>query len=68
MAIPDFQRFMLPFLQILGDGEEHTLSEVIETLAEASGLTEDDRKELLPSGRQAKLDNRVGWTRTHLKR
>ncbi len=68
MAIPDFQRFMLPFLQILGDGEEHTLSEVIETLAEAFGLTEDDRKELLPSGRQAKLDNRVGWTRTHLKK
>jgi restriction system protein len=68
MAIPDFQSFMLPFLQILGDGEEHSLSEVIETLAEAFGLTEDDRKELLPSGRQAKLDNRVGWTRTHLKK
>jgi restriction system protein len=68
MAIPDFQSFMLPFLQILSDGQEHSLSEVIETLAEAFGLTEDDRKELLPSGRQAKLDNRVGWTRTHLKK
>jgi restriction system protein len=68
MTIPDFQSFMLPFLHLLGDGQEHSLSEVIETLAEAFRLTEDDRKELLPSGRQAKLDNRVGWTRTHLKK
>ena len=42
------------------------MSEAIETLAELFSLTDSDRKELLPSGRQAKFDNRVGWARTYL--
>jgi len=68
MAIPDFQSLMLPLLTILGDSQEHTLSGVIEQLALQVGLTDTDRKELLPSGRQFKFDNRVGWVRTHLKK
>ena len=68
MAIPDFQTLMLPFLRAIGDGQEHSLSELIETLAREFKLTEGERKELLPSGRQAKFDNRVGWARTYLKK
>lgn len=59
---------MLPLLQLLRDGKEHSLSQAIETLALQFHLTEADRKELLPSGRQAKFDNRVGWARTYLKK
>src|SRR5260221_13178235 len=66
MAVPGFQELMLPLLQIAGDGQEHSLSEAIDFLALEFGLTDEDRNELLPSGRQAKLDNRVGWARTHL--
>jgi restriction system protein len=66
MAIPDFQSLMLPMLKIAGDKKEHTLSEVMEKLAQEFNLTEEDRKELLPSGMQARFDNRVGWTRTYL--
>jgi restriction system protein len=66
MAIPGFQDLMLPFLIIVGDEKEHTLSEVIDELASEFNLSEEERDELLPSGRQARFDNRVGWTRTHL--
>lgn len=68
MAVPDFQSFMLPLLEFAGDGEEHSLQEAIDVLAEKFNLSPDDRRELLPSGRQATFDNRVGWTRTYLKK
>ncbi|MBD2776956.1 restriction endonuclease [Iningainema sp. BLCCT55] len=68
MVIPDYQNLMLPLLKILKDRQEHTLSEVLETLAHEFHLTDEDRKELLPSGKQAKFDNRVGWARTYLKK
>lgn len=68
MAIPDYQTIMLPLLKIAGDGKEHSLSEVIENLAQTFALSSEERKELLSSGRQAKFDNRVGWARTYMKK
>ena len=68
MAIPDFQSLMLPLLKIAGDGNEHRLNEAIETLAQLFGLSENDRKEILPSGKQRKFDNRVGWARSYLQK
>jgi restriction system protein len=68
MAIPDFQKIMLPLLMYSSDGQEHSLRETIEALADKFNLSEEERKELLPSGQQAIFDNRVGWTRTHLKK
>jgi restriction system protein len=52
----------------LRDGEEHTLREAIERIARDMKLNAEDARELLPSGRQAKFDNRVGWARTYLKK
>src|SRR5215211_8888162 len=66
MTIPDFQSIMLPLLQIAGDGNDHAISQVIDQLAQKFMLSDEERQELLPSGRQAKFDNRVGWARTHL--
>jgi restriction system protein len=37
-------------------------------LASKFGLTEEEQKELLPSGKQEIFDNRVGWARTYLKK
>jgi restriction system protein len=68
MAIPDFQTLFLPLLKLAGDGREHSLDEAILALAAQFRLSEDERKELLPSGRQAKFDNRTGWARTYLKK
>jgi restriction system protein len=68
MLIPDYQTLMLPLLKLAGDDKVHTKREAVNTLAEEFGLTEKQRKELLPSGNQAVLDNRIGWARTYLKK
>ena len=61
MAIPDFQTIMLPLLQLCGDAKEHTNRDAIDHLADKFGLSDVERKELLPSGRQAIFHNRVAW-------
>lgn len=55
-------------MQFASDGKEHSLRESIEYLAKYFNLTDEERKELLPSGKQPIFDNRVGWARTHLKK
>src|SRR4051812_48496520 len=67
MPIPDFQSMMLPFLKFAGDGNEHVFSDVVNHIADHFKLTPQDREEPVPSGSQPRLDNRVGWCRTHLK-
>lgn len=67
MAVPDFQSMLLPFLQIIADGKEHPIKQITASIADAMGLSKDDREEMLPSGNQRRLANRVGWARTHLK-
>jgi len=66
--IPGFQAIMLPLLKLVSDKKEHTTREIIEKLSEHFNLTDDERKELLPSGLQPIFDNRVGWARTYLKK
>ena len=60
MAIPDYQAVMLPLLKYAGDGKEHYIRDTIEKLAEEFELSEEERKELLPSGQQAIFKNRIG--------
>jgi restriction system protein len=67
MTIPDYQTVMLPFLQFLSDEQEHSYRETVDNLADHFQLTEEERKEMLPSGTQEIFNNRVGWARTYLK-
>lgn len=67
MAIPDFQTLMLPLLRHCADGAEHSKRDAVPALAKEFKLTEDDLAELLPTGRQGRFDNRVGWAKSHLK-
>ncbi|MCA9125660.1 MAG: winged helix-turn-helix domain-containing protein [Planctomycetales bacterium] len=67
MADPDFQSMFVPFLCEFSDGEEHAIKQVTEAIADGMDLTRQDREEMLPSGSQRRLANRVGWARTHLK-
>lgn len=64
--IPDYQTLMLPVLRAAGDGEI-TTREVIDRLAVEYGLTEEERDQLLPSGKQRTFDNRVHWAKGYLK-
>ncbi len=67
MAVPEFQAVMLPLLRLAGDGEIHTAAEAVDRLAVHFELTENDRREMLPSGTQRRFDNRVAWSRSYLK-
>ena len=66
--IPDYQSLMLPLLKYSGDQQEHRLRDAIEHLADEFKLTKEERKELSPSGQQARFDNRVSWASTYLKK
>lgn len=66
MAVPDFQTIMRPLLALHSDGQEHPATSLRAQLAEQLELTPEDREERLPSGRQPKFDNRVGWATTYL--
>jgi len=68
MAIPDYQSIMLPLLRFASDGNEHSLREAIDGLAEKFELADTERKELLPSGQQPTFDNRVAWARTYISK
>jgi restriction system protein len=68
MPIPDFKTIMLPLLEFLRDGKERTLREAFEALAVRFKLTDEERRELLPSGLQRTFENRVGWSRTYMKK
>jgi len=68
MPIPDYQSIMLPLLKFAGDKKEHSIREAIEYIANSFNLTEEERREVLPSGQQYIIDNRVGWARTYLKK
>lgn len=66
MAIPDYQTLMLPVLKVTGDGQEHRIGDLINELAREFGLTEEERQQLLPSGKQAAFVNRAGWAKSYL--
>ena len=69
MAVPDYQSVMLPLLQFAArKGTEISTSEAVEALATELGLTEDDLKEMLPSGIQSTFVNRIGWASTYMKK
>ncbi len=68
MPIPYYQTVMLPLLEELGDGREHTLNDLVERLADRFKLTYAEVEHLLPSGNQAVFRNRVGWARAYLKK
>ena len=59
---------MLPLLVLMGDGAEHGLAEVFETLGDRLGLSPEDKKELLPSESDVKFDNRVRWAAFYLRK
>ncbi len=65
--IPDFQSLMLPLLKCIGDNEEHSKKEIVETLANIMKLTEEQKREMLPSRNQTVFYNRVTWTFAHFK-
>lgn len=68
MAVPKFEELMKPLLEAVKDGKEYKINVVTDKLAEQLKLSADDRKEMLPSGRQTIFKDRVGWAKFYLKK
>lgn len=66
MTIPDFQSLMRPVLAALADGEVRRSRHVKDAMVEQFELSAEERAQMLPSGRQRTMDNRVGWATTYL--
>lgn len=65
MAVPDFQSFFKPLLDIASDGKEHSIKEAREIISKVFNLTEVELNEKLPSGTQNTFDNRVAWAKSY---
>jgi restriction system protein len=70
MSIPDYETLMGPLLRIAqaNKGNEVAIADAIEQLADQHKLTEDERREPLPSGSAFKFSSRVSWARTYLQK
>lgn len=67
MAIPDFQTLMLPVLREAAKGET-SAPEIFPIVADEFGLSEEERSQLLPSGRQKTLHNRIHWAKIYMQK
>ncbi len=69
MGVPDYQSLMLPLLSFAASrNDEISTSEAVDALAKQLKLTEDDLRQMLPSGVQPTFENRVGWAATYMKK
>ena len=67
MTVPDYQSLMLPVLKVAAEGETR-VPVAANRIAEELGLTEEEREELLPSGRQRILHNRIHWAKFYMSK
>jgi len=66
MAVPPFHAFLQPLLELVADGREVRFSDAQDLLAERLNVSPEEQAELLPSGKQRRFANRVGWAKTYL--
>ena len=69
MTVPTYDKFIEPVLRFLACHLSGAPArEVHEAAAQALGVSDTDRQELLPSGAQPIYKNRAGWAHDRLKR
>jgi len=65
VAIPDYQTLMLPVLKLASTGECR-VPDVATRVADEFRLSEAEREELLSSGKQRVLHNRIHWAKFYM--
>ena len=68
MSIPNFEKLMLPVLKRLRTQEEINVPVLSEQIANDLNLSEEDREQILPSGSQQVLNNRIGWSIKYMQK
>jgi restriction system protein len=61
MPIHTYQDVMLPVLEALAKVEVTGVRDLAMVVADQIGLTPEEKEQLLPSGKQSSIVNRVGW-------
>lgn len=67
MPVPEFQTVMLPLLESVRDGNDHTVSDLVDLLADRFELTPAELNERIHSG-EARFRSRVHWANTYMKK
>jgi restriction system protein len=68
MSIPKFESYMLPLMLAVRDGAVYRYKDLVVKMADHFGLGDEERSQLLPSGQQTILANRVGWAVLYLRK
>ncbi len=68
MPIPDYQTVMLPILEVVSDGREYNIHEIVKQISDRYNLSDDEQQQTIPSGTITTIRNRVGWAKTYLKK
>jgi restriction system protein len=66
MTLPTYQDVMLPVLQAIATASAMPVQEVVSRIETHFRLSPTDREQLLPSGRQRTIVNRVYWCITYM--
>jgi restriction system protein len=66
MPIPDYQTLMRPLLDVLSDGVERSNGDLRSAIAERFRLTDEDLRELVPSGQKPLFNDRLSWATSYL--
>ena len=66
VTIPDYQAFMRPVLEMFEARGECGIKDLLPELGDHFALSEQERMELLPSGRGTVLASRAHWARTYM--
>lgn len=68
MAIPTYERIMLPLLEILEDNKIYTNNECIDILAKKLNVTDEEKSLIFPNSKKKIFYDRVNWAKTYIKK
>jgi len=68
MTMPRHWELHRPILEYIQNGGEYTTKDIRQFIINKFSLTEEESTEMLPSGRQARLVNRILWAKQYLKK
>lgn len=66
VAVPKYNEFFSPVLRALEDGQIKRALEIRKYALNYLNVSEEDRKQMLPSNTQRLVDNRATWAITYL--
>ena len=67
MSLPTHYEFHKPILEYIRDGRDYNMKSIRDEMVKKFSITESETREMLPSGRQTRLMNRIYWAKAYLK-